>query len=89
MLCFNPFTAQACKIFGAERCSDSPAKQCVFSRIEMLCLLMKILSHASAKKKTKRLKGFKFRTVIGRFQVKGLMAVNGLMELLVVFFSKH
>ena len=29
---------------------------------------MKILSHASAKKKTKRLKGFKFRTFIGRFQ---------------------
>ena len=30
----------------------------------MLCVLMKILSHASAKKKTKRLKGFEFRTVI-------------------------
>ena len=29
---------------------------------------MKILSHASAKKKTKRLKGFKFRLFIGRFQ---------------------
>ena len=30
---------------------------------------MKILSDASAKKKTKRLKGFKSRTFIGRFQV--------------------
>ena len=40
----------------------------------MLCVLMKILSNASAKKKTKRLKGFKFRSFIGRFQVtvKGL-----------------
>ena len=29
---------------------------------------MKVLSQASAKKKTKRLKGFKFRTFMGRFQ---------------------
>ena len=35
----------------------------------MLCVLMKILSHASKKKKTKRLKGFKFRTFMGRSQV--------------------
>ena len=67
--CFNPFTAPACKIFGAERCSDWPAKQYVCSRIEMLCLLMKILSLASAKKKTKKLKGFKCRTFVGHFQV--------------------
>ena len=42
--------------------------------LSMLCVLMKILSNASAKKKTKRLKGFKFRSFIGRFQVtvKGL-----------------
>ena len=37
--------------------------------LSMLCVLMKIVSHASAKKKTERFKGFKFRTVIGRFQV--------------------
>ena len=35
----------------------------------MLCVLMKILSHASAKKKTKGLKSFKFRVCIGRFQM--------------------
>ena len=35
----------------------------------VLCVLMKILSHASAKKKTKILKGFKFGTFIGRFQM--------------------
>ena len=31
--------------------------------------LMKILPHASLKRKTKRIKGFKFRAFIGRFQV--------------------
>ena len=35
----------------------------------MLCVLMKILSHASLKRKTERLKDYKFRTVIGRFHV--------------------
>ena len=39
----------------------------------MPCVLMKILSHASAKKKTKmkdkKLKGFKFCTFMGRFQM--------------------
>ena len=38
----------------------------------MLCLLMKILSHASAKRKTERLKGFEFRTFGNRYQVKTL-----------------
>ena len=40
-------------------------------RLSMLCLLMEILSHASAEKqnKTKRLKGFKFCTFNARFQV--------------------
>ena len=37
--------------------------------LSMLCVLMKIPSLASAKKKTKRLKGFKFGTLVGRFQV--------------------
>ena len=41
------------------------------------CVLMKILSHASAKRKKKRLKGFEFRTFSGRFQV----AVTGLSNL--------
>ena len=35
----------------------------------MLYVLMKILSHASAKKKTKTFKGFKICTFTGRFQV--------------------
>ena len=35
----------------------------------MLCVLMKILSHACVKKKTKRLKGFQFRAFMGRSQV--------------------
>ena len=36
--------------------------------LSMLRVLMKILSHTSAKKKAKRLKGFKFGAFIGRFQ---------------------
>jgi len=36
------------------------------------------LSQASAKKKTKRLKGFNFHTFIGRFQLSDIMAVKGL-----------
>ena len=31
--------------------------------LSMLCVLMKIISHDSVKKKTERLKGFKFHTV--------------------------
>ena len=42
----------------------------------MLCILMEILSHASAKKKTKTQKFFKFRTFMGHFQ-NDLMAVKG------------
>ena len=33
--------------------------------------MMKVLWRANVKKKTKRLKGLKFRTFIGRFQVTG------------------
>ena len=68
---FNPFSAPACKIFRAERFPDARANS-VFSDpttrlLSMLCVLMKILSHATAKKKTKWLKGFIFCTFIGRF----------------------
>ena len=35
----------------------------------MLCVFIKVLSHASAKKETEKLKGFGFGTFIGRFQV--------------------
>ena len=34
-----------------------------------VCVLVKLLSHASAKQKTKRLKGFKFCSFVGRFRV--------------------
>ena len=37
--------------------------------LSTVCTFMKILLHASAKKKTRRLKGFKFHTFMGCFQV--------------------
>ena len=40
---------------------------------------MEILSHASVKKKTKRLKGFNFHTFYGWFS-NDIMAVEGLRE---------
>ena len=45
--------------------------------MSMLCVLMKILRHVSAKKKTKRLKNSKFRTFLGSFSIN-IMAVKGL-----------
>ena len=36
--------------------------------LSMLCVLLKFLSYARAKNKTKKLKGFQFRTFIGHFQ---------------------
>ena len=56
--------------FPGKRCTDALVKS-IFSgpTTHLLSILMKLLSHVSAKKKTKRLKGFKFRTFIGRFQV--------------------
>ena len=47
--------------------------------LSMLWVLMEILSHASAKKQTKRLKSFKFGTFMGRFQVMSWQ-VTGLRE---------
>ena len=70
--CINPFTTQACKKFRAERCTHAPENG-IFSGpitdlLLMLCVSMKILSHASAKEKTERLKNAKFRTFNRRFQ---------------------
>ena len=42
----------------------------------MVCILMKILSHAGAKKKAKRLKGFEFGSFTGRFQVTVVKGLN-------------
>ena len=78
---FNPFTlCPSLTNFRAEKGTDAPAKRVVFGRmahlLSMLRVLIKILSHARAKKKTKRLKDFKFRFFIGRFS--DIVAVRGL-----------
>ena len=69
----NSVTAKNLLNFRAERCTDVPANSIYSGPVtllpSMLCNWMKILSRANAKKKTKGLKGFKFRTLIGRFQV--------------------
>ena len=52
----------------------------------MLYVLMEVLLTRQCEKENKRLKGFKFRTIIGRFQV-GIMAVKGLSKFFVVVFS--
>ena len=70
---FNPFTAPACKISGLKE-PRARLKTSIFSGpiillLSVLCVLTEILSNAGAKKKAKRLKGFEFRTFIGRFQV--------------------
>ena len=67
----NPFTAPACNFFGPAH-ARTPLKNSIFSDpithlLSVQCFLMKIFSHASSKKKTKRLNGMKFRSFIGRF----------------------
>ena len=65
----NLFTAAACKLSGLKD-ARTTCKQFVFrscnNLLLMLYVLMKISSHACARKKTKRLEGFKFGTFIGR-----------------------
>ena len=51
------------------RLKNSIVSGVITNLFSVLSVLMKILSHATAKKKTKRLKGLNFRTFIGRFQV--------------------
>ena len=41
----------------------------------MLCFWMKVLSHAGVKKKTERITGFKFGTIIGRFPNVGVSSM--------------
>ena len=69
----NPFAAPVCNISGLKDARNAPAKRVFSGPIVHLLLmlhgLMKILSYDGAKKKTKRLKGFKFGTFIGRFQM--------------------
>ena len=70
----NPFTAQACTISGLKDAQMRLQRFfCFFvfvtHLLSVLCVLMKIFLPASAKKKTKRLEGFKFHTFAGRFQM--------------------
>ena len=70
----TPSLPQPLKFVG-EKCTDAPANNSLIISdpishlFSVLCVLMKILSHASARNKTKRQKGFRFPTVIGCFQV--------------------
>ena len=68
----NPITAPACKISGLKD-ARTRLKNSIFSGpithlLSMLCVVIKVLSHASAKRKQNGLKGFKFPTFIGHFQ---------------------
>ena len=64
---FNPFTALAYTVSGKkDHCMHAPENS-IFSGptahlLFMQCILVKILSNAGVKKKTKRPKGFKFGT---------------------------
>ena len=67
--------------FRAKRCTDAPAN-CIFSGpvtrlLLVLCLLIKILSHASAKKKTKSLKDSNFTLLV--VILSHIMAMKGLI----------
>ena len=71
----NPFTAvRSLKNLRAGSSTDTSADSIFFGPVthqlseSMLCVLVKTLSHFSAKKKTKRIKAFKFRIFMGRFQ---------------------
>ena len=71
---FNPLTAPASKCNISELKSAHTLANSIFSGprtnvISILCVLMKILSRANTKKKTKRLKVFNFRTFIACFQM--------------------
>ena len=77
---FNHFTAPACKMSGlkdAQTCFQTMYFLVLYHLFSMLCALMKVLSHASVKKKTKKLKGFKFHAFYGSFS-NDIMAVKGL-----------
>ena len=68
----NPFTAPDCKISGLKE-PQTRLKNRIFSGpvthlLSMLSVLMKVLSHACVKKKTKRFKVFKFRLLLVVFK---------------------
>ena len=58
--------------FPSWKMQGRACKQYIFrsyNRPSMLCILIKIFSHVTTKKRRKRVKGLKFRIFIGRFQV--------------------
>ena len=57
----QPGTLPGCKMHG--RACEKSISGPIALLLSMLGKFMKILSHASAKKKTKRLRGFKFHTL--------------------------
>ena len=80
----NPFTAPAYKIYGLKEA----CKQYISLSYNTSALSAKHFdknTHASGKQKTKRLKGFKFRSFVGRFP-RDILAVKGLMILCVEKF---
>ena len=56
ILFFNPFTAPACKISGLKKCTHTPSNSRFYGALAALCVLMKTLSNAKAKKKQKGLR---------------------------------
>ena len=78
--CLTPSLPQPVKNFRAQRCTDAPANSLfsgpVTHLFSMLWVLMKILSHANVKKKTKMPKSFKFRNFIGCFQVTSGLSLS-------------
>ena len=95
----NPFTASACKLSGLKvhgHPANSLFSGSISHLLSLLCVLIKILSHSSAKKKTEKLKGFDFRTFSWSCS-SDITAVKGLkkglrasdFELLVVSFRRH
>ena len=71
---------------------SNTSKQYIFwsysNLFSTLCILMEILSHASAKMKAKRLTGFKFRRFYESFS-NDIMAVKGLIGLKGKFLLKQ
>ena len=68
----NPFTATACKYFRAERCTDAPANRIFSGSITSTFSVLRFhdyLFTRQCKKESKKLKGLKYHTVVGHFQV--------------------
>ena len=82
-LTVNPITAPACKISGLKdartRLQTVYIPGPITHLLSMLCVWMKILSHASAKKETKKAEGFQISRLYWSFS-SDIKAVKGLMK---------